>query len=126
VKWITKLAFSWGAERLRSVNYNPYPSVNILHASKMGRSSNKPGHKILCYDPPVGRHRDFEIAWRMLPKRQRECVECRFVTGSIIWDDGNMATWGQLTKGYGHGLNKAAFKSNVQYGLRRIEYVIEK
>ena len=116
------MAFSWGRERVRSIDYNPYPQVSILHKSKMMGSRPKAGHKILCYDPPAGRHRDFEIAWRGLPKRQRQCVEVRFVNGSMIGEDGRLLTKCELANIC--GVSPVAFRSNVQYGLQKIEYII--
>lgn len=120
MKWITKLAWSWGDDRLKAVDFNPYPTVNIIHGDKV--FSGRAGHKILCYDPPAGRHRDFELAWRKLPKRQRECVEVRFVLGSVCVD-GVQFTKRQLAKAA--GLSKARFAENVQRGLTRIQYLID-
>ena len=124
MKWITKLAFTWGTDKLRGLDYNPYPRTSILHWSRMAGSRGRPGSVILCYDPPSGRMRDFEIAWRSLPKRQRECIEVRFVYGSIVFDDGRVATKSQLASWY--GVSVETLVTNVQRGTRRISHIIER
>ena len=105
------------------MDYNPYPTVNILHNSRLVSGSGKPGHKILCYDPPPGRHRDFELAWRALPDRQRECVEVRFAGGGAK-EDGTVPTVRDLAGSI--GMEHEAFKKNVYRGINRIEYLIDR
>ena len=122
MKWITKLAHSWGQEKLKGLDFNPYPNTNILHKSKLV-SAGSPGHKILCYDPS-GRYKDFEVAWRKLPKRQRESVEVKFIYGNAVTDEGKSLTNKQLANVL--GISPTAFQSNIKYALKRIENYMEK
>lgn len=114
------IAWAWGDEKNKERGFNPYPRTNILSPEHGGQGTGK--DRILCYDPS-GRYKDFEIAWRSLPKRQRECVYTRFVIGGVVDEEsGKPLTKRQIAEVVGCSYD--SFKANLSRALKRIKYLI--
>ena len=119
---ITGIAYAWASMKLRDRGHNPYPKVNLIHRDRVvAIQGQRPGHKILCYDPPEDVSQwivKFDHAWAGLSKRPKYCIYARYVFSGIPDKDGHLMTVRQIA--VSSEMSKDTFDRNVSRGMQTI------
>lgn len=120
---VVHLAYAWSVDKIKALGFNPYSDTNILHRDRLaGIQFGRSGHKILCYDPPEEIKEQlvrFDIEWKQLCKRPKQCIYLKYVIGGIPSTLGHLPTARQLARANKMSLD--AFDRNVQRGLKTMD-----